>query len=93
MFKHFSYLKNNLDLSKLSFKHNKTEDDLLSLEEKKKLLGIMGELSDDDKIMLLKEVVSSYNYDLMVTVKEIDDLVIKLSKVLSTSINKVLYDN
>ena len=45
---------------------------ILSNEEKKEVIGLLGELSDDDRISLISEVLNSLEYNFIVTPKEID---------------------
>ena len=95
LFKHISYIKNNYDMNKLIFTRKdyskKLKDNDLSIEEKEELSGIIGTLDDDDKISLINEVLNGVNYNLIVTPKEIDFLVDKLSMVIGNGINKSLH--
>lgn len=95
LFKHISYIKNNYDMNKLIFTRKdyskKLKDNDLSIEEKEELSGIIGTLNDDDKISLINEVLNGVNYNLIVTPKEIDFLVDKLSMVIGNGINKSLH--
>lgn len=95
LFKHLSYIKNNYQMNKLIFTHSKkyldkVEYNDLSPVEKKEVSGMLGELDDNAKIELINEVLTSLDYNLIVTPKEIDFLVDKLSEVISNSINKAL---
>ena len=65
--------------------------DNLSNEEKKELLGILGTLSDKDKKSLLKEILISDELDLIVTPKEIDFLIDKMSSLISSTLNNTLH--
>lgn len=91
LFKYFSYLKDNLAKSKLSLKKKIGNKDNLSNEEKKELLGILGTLSDKDKKSLLKEILISDELDLIVTPKEIDFLIDKMSSLISSTLNNTLH--
>ena len=95
LFKHISYIKNNYDMNKLIFTRKdyskKLKDNDLSIEEKEELSGIIGTMNDDDKISLINEVLNGVNYNLIVTPKEIDFLVDKLSMVIGNGINKSLH--
>lgn len=97
LFKHISYIKKNYTMNKLVFTHNKNylkdvnEEDL-SKNEKKEISGMLGELDDNDKKALIEEVLTSLDYNLIVTPKEIDFLIDNLSKVIAKSINKALHD-
>ncbi|MBO5375818.1 MAG: GPR endopeptidase [Bacilli bacterium] len=65
----------------------------LDKEEKKKYLGLLGDLDDEEIKSLFLEVLSPIGYNFMVTPKEVDFLIDKLSIILSKSINKVLHSN
>lgn len=91
LFKHISYLKENLDKSKLSFKKPKSTSDHLNTNEKRELMGLIGTMSEEDKKQLLREVLISEDHNLIVTPKEIDFLIDKLSSLLSSGINNTLH--
>jgi spore protease len=63
----------------------------LSDEEKEKLLGMIGLLNEDERKKLIYEVLSGVQYNLMVTPKEIDFIIEKLSDLIANSINKSLH--
>ena len=62
-----------------------------SEEDKKTLLGLVGLLSEEELTNLIYEVLTPIGYDLMVTPKEIDFLIEKLSDVISYGINQTLH--
>lgn len=97
LFKHLSYIKNNYQMNKLIFTHNKdyldNVSDDLSLDEKKEISGMLGELSEEDKRNLISEVLTSLDYNMIVTPKEIDFLIDNLGKVLAKGIDKSLHKN
>lgn len=95
LFKHLSYVKNNYQINKLIFSHGKNYlEEIkkfdLSNDEKKEVSGMLGELDNNSKHQLINEVLTSLNYNLIVTPKEIDFLVDNLSEVISTAVNKSL---
>lgn len=97
MLKQFSYKIDNQNNQKLKFvpENNQnylSHDKELSLEEKEKVLGIVGSLDEKKLKQLFNEVLNPINYNLMVTVKEIDFLIEKLSLLLSNGINKSLHE-
>ncbi len=96
LFKHLSYIKDNQNKNKLVFSRTnyleKIKDKDLSLEERKEVLGLIGELSDIDKKELINEVLNSLNYNMIVTPKEIDFQIEKLTEVISTGINNYLHN-
>ncbi len=96
LFKHISYIKDNQSKNKLIFSRSnyadKIRDKDLSLEEKKEISGMIGELSDSDRQSLIYEVLSSLNYNFIVTPKEIDFLIDRLTDVIAGGINNSLHD-
>lgn len=98
IFSHISYIKNNYDTNKLTFGHRDTKKYLevlkqqnLNNEEKKELSGILGSLDEQKKKELIVEVLNSINYNMIVTPKEIDFLIDKLSVIIASAINKCLH--
>lgn len=98
MFKHISYQKRNLDrpINKLIapgtenyLAKNNNED--LDKVEKTNLLGIVGNLTDEEIKQLIYEVLTPIGYNLMVTPKEIDFVIANLSEVLAEGINGALH--
>lgn len=96
MHKHYSYSKANINnpSNKLmvyspNYLKKKIE---VNEKDKKTLLGIVGTLSDAEVKQLLYEVLTPIGYNLMVTVKEVDFLVEKLSLIISNGINKTLHN-
>ena len=96
LFKHISYIKDNQDKNKLIINRSnylkKIQNKNLTLQEKKDILGVVGELSEVDKKSLIDEVLTSVNYNFIVTPKEIDFVIEKLSTVISNGINKSIHD-
>lgn len=95
MKKQIGFKLENINNSKLKFVKNpnylNTNRDL-TYEEKEKTLGIVGTLSEEELKELLIEVLSPINYNLMVTPKEIDFVIDKLSLLISNGINKALHE-
>ncbi len=58
--------------------------------DKKTFLGLVGLLSEDELIKLTNEVLTPIGYNLMVTPKEVDFVIEKLSDVISYAINHSL---
>ena len=75
----------NVNYLKLSqkFKINK--------EEKQKILGMIGTLSEEETKSLIYEILNPIGYNLMVTPKEEDFIVEKLSDVIAKGINNTLH--
>lgn len=96
LFKHISYLKNNYEESKFVVKRfdnylERIKSSNLTNSEKEYLGGIIGNLSDTEKKTLINEVLESINYNLIVTPKEIDFIIDKLSDLISSSLNNALH--
>lgn len=97
LMKKISYNKSNFNNSSnklkpvTSINYLKEEISELSFKDREKLLGFIGNLSDDEIKELIFEVLSPIGYNLMVTPKEVDFVIEKLAVLLSTSINKTLH--
>lgn len=98
MKKNFSYEIENINnnsnkfINPLTKNYLKTKRELTD-EELKQILGIVGTLTEEDRKKLIIEVLSPINYNLMVTPKEIDFVIEKLSLLLSNGINKTLHSS
>lgn len=92
---HISYIKDNEDLQKLSFYHKNYNDKIrnkkLSDSDKNNLLGLFGNLNDNDKLSLINEVLDNVSLDLIVTPTEIDFIIDKLSNLIASAINRALH--
>ncbi len=73
-----NYLKKNVQIDK---------------EDKQNLFGVVGTLNDTETKALIYEVLSPIGYNLMVTPKEVDFSVQKLSEVIADGINMALHKN
>ena len=99
LMKRISYSKKNIDNQSNKLKPvtsiNYLKSNLVELtsNEKKKLLGEIGGLTDDELKQLIFEVLTPVGYNMMVTPKEIDFVIEKLSNILSTSINNTLHSD
>ncbi len=97
MHKHFAYMKKNIDnpISKLIPVINSSylkENIKVSLEDKKNLLGMIGSLDEIEIKKLIYEILTPINYNLIVTPKEIDFVIDKLSNIIGLGINEALHD-
>jgi spore protease len=63
----------------------------LNDKDKENLMGIIGTLDDEQVRQLIYEVLSPVGYNLMVTPKEVDFIIEKLSNVISDGINNALH--
>ena len=94
MLKHFSYLKQNINnpANKLMVgTPNYLKKEIsINKEDKKNWLGLVGSLEDYEIRQLLQEVLTPVG-NLLVTPKEVDFVIEKLSDVLGNGINKAIH--
>lgn len=96
IYKNYAYNKEYMKKpsSKLSVGNNnylkKETKDIL--DDKIKLLGFIGTLSNDELQILLSEVLNPIGYNYMVSTKEIDFIIKKMSNVISNSINNTIHN-
>lgn len=96
LLKHFSYNKENFNKNKLvpvTLRNYLEHEENLTNEEKSKLLGEIGKLTEEEIKELIFEVLTPIGYNMMVTPKEVDFVIDKTSEVLANSINKALHKN
>lgn len=94
--KHISYQienKDNLKTKLTTYQDCSEQENTLSKEEEKDILGEIGLLEPLDLKQLIDEVLIPIKYNLMVTPKEIDFQIEKLSLLIANSINKSLHSN
>ena len=93
--KKFSYSKKNINKNRLkpitSINYLKDNNEELSNNDRKKLLGEIGILSDIEIKELIFEVLTPIGYNMMVTPKEVDFVIDKLSRIISSSLNNTLH--
>lgn len=93
MYSHFAYQKDtyNSPKSKLTVNANYLKyNSKIQKKDKENLLGIVGTLSEDEIKQLLYEILNPIGYNMMVTPKEEDFTVDKLSELISEGINEAL---
>ena len=96
MYKHFAYNKQNYNnpVNKLIINPNYLNTNIkITDEDKKNLLGIIGTLTNEETKQLIFEVLSPIGYNLMVTPKEIDFQIKKISELIANGINNALNKN
>ncbi len=98
LLKKISYQLSNQDNEKLKLvpiqnQDYKDQKDILTKDQKEDILGMVGLLNEEELKSLLLEVLLPVNYNMMVTPKEIDYLIDKLSILLGNIINKSLHTN
>ena len=97
MYSHFAYQKENYNRpkNKLSYNVNylKYGSKTIKIEDRKHLLGIIGTLNKSETKSLIKEILNPIGYNMMVTPKEEDFIIEKLSELISEGLNNALHDN
>ncbi len=97
MYKHFSYTKESIDKpsNRLAVGNiNYLKKDVIVDEGlKHQLFGMIGSLNADEVKQLIFEVLTPIGYNLMVTPKEVDFEMEKLSDIIGNGINKALHRN
>jgi len=68
-----------------------TEEDLPEPHEQKMILGLVGELTPEQKRQLIGEVLSPMGHNLIVTPKEVDDYVEDIANVVANGLNAALH--
>ena len=95
MYKHYAFNKeySKNPKSKLTFNNINylNKNITISKEDKTNLLGLIGTLNEEEIKKLIYEVLTPIGYNLMVTPKEVDFVIDKLSLLISDSINKSLH--
>ena len=94
--KHISYQIENKDSIKTkltTYQDYSEQENNLSKQEEKNILGEIGLLDPSDLKQLIDEVLIPIKYNLMVTPKEIDFQIEKLSLLIANSLNKSLHDD
>ena len=94
MYKNYAYTKETINKpsSKVMMKVNYLKRDVeVKEDDKKSLFGILGSLNDEEVRGLIYEVLNPVGYNLMVTPKEEDYVVEKISDVISGGINSALH--
>ena len=96
MHKHYTYSKLNINnpLNKLmAYSPNYLKEKIeLNKKDKETLLGIVGTLEEEEIKQLLFEVLSPIGYNMMVTPKEVDFLIEKLSNLIGNGLNEALHN-
>ena len=81
--------KSKLTFNNINYLKKKLKEDK---NDKQELLGLVGTLNEEELHTLLYEVLNPIGYNLMVTPKEIDFVIKKISNVISNSINNSIHD-
>ncbi|MDL4841483.1 GPR endopeptidase [Aquibacillus rhizosphaerae] len=70
-----------------------TDEDLPHPEKRKAVLGMIGELTEEEKRSLIKEVLTPLGHNLMVTPKEVDGFMKDMAHVIAEGVNAALHEN
>lgn len=94
MCKKYTYDKNNINnpIERLVINKNYLNSKS-NIEDRKQLLGLIGNLSEEEVRKLIYEVLNPIGYNLIVTPKEIDFLIKKLSEIIGNGINRSIHKN
>lgn len=69
------------------------EEDLPDEEKRRTFLGMVGNLSEEEKRSLITEVLTPIGHNLMVTPKEIDGFMKDMANVIAKGVNAALHEN
>jgi len=94
--KHYSYTRKNIDnpMNKLIIKGNVNylkKDIKIEKQEKQELLGLIGNLNEEETRQLIQETLTPIGYNFMVTPKEIDFIIQKLCDIIGNGLNESLH--
>ena len=97
MLKQFSYKIANINNQKMKLisedKQDYSDQDInLSDSDKERILGLVGTLSKEELNKLFYEVLTPIDFNMMVTPKEIDFIIERLSMLIGNGINKSLHE-
>ena len=95
--KHYTYTRKNINnpMNKLIINGNINylkKDIKVDKNEKKQLLGLLGNLTEEETKQLIYETLTPIGYNFMVTPKEIDFIIEKLTDIIGDGLNKTLHD-
>ncbi len=97
IYKHFIYVKNNLNnpANKLKVGNENYLKKNIKIDKssRQEILGLIGNLDEEETKELIYETLSPTGYNLMVTPKEIDFVIGNLVDVISGGINQAVHDN
>ena len=96
MYKHYAFNKeySKNPKSKLTFNNVNylNKNIVINTKDKEDLFGLIGKLNSNEIKILINEVLNPIGYNLMVTPKEIDFVIDKLSTLISSSVNETLHN-
>ena len=88
-------MKNNIDnpSEKLKIVRTNFNNENINKEDKKELFGMIGSLNEEEMVKFISEVLIPIGYNMIVTPKDIDFEIKRLSNILSSGINNALHKN
>ena len=96
MYKHYAFNKeySKNPKSKLTFNNVNylNKNIVINTKDKEDLFGLIGKLNTEEIKILINEVLNPIGYNLMVTPKEIDFVIDRLSTLISSSVNEILHN-
>lgn len=100
VFKHFGKEWNekdrpakSLNPASMTFgKRTLTDEDMPDMEKREAVFGMIGQLNEEEKRMLISEVLTPLGHNLMVTPKEVDGYMKDMAHVLASGINAALHE-
>ena len=92
---YYSYMKNNISnpSEKLKIVRTNFKNNEININDKEELFGKIGTLNEEELKQFVSEVLIPIGYNMIVTPKDIDFQVKKLSEILSNGLNNVLHKN
>ncbi|MCU6707644.1 GPR endopeptidase [Paenibacillus sp. J5C_2022] len=57
-----------------------------------KIFGLMNQMGDNERLMLVKEVLNPMGHDLLVTPKEVDQFIEDIANIIASGLNAALHD-
>ena len=92
---YYSYMKENINNpeEKLKIIRTNFNNNEININDKKELFGLFGTLQEDEIKKFISEVLIPIGYNMIVTTKDIDFEVQKISNLLSAGINNALHKN
>lgn len=68
-----------------------TQHDMPSKEHRASFMGMIGTLTDEERLSLIKEALGSTGHNMMVTPKEVDVFIEHMGHVMSSALNRALH--
>ncbi|KMK75934.1 GPR endopeptidase [Alkalihalobacillus pseudalcaliphilus] len=68
-----------------------TDEDLPDENKRQTIMGMIGNLEEEEKRQLIREVLSPLGHNLMVTPKEVDDFIEDMANVIAAGLNAALH--